>query len=153
MKDITPEDKDRVLGWFFEADVNGNEVPIESRNLDICAILENDGYIAKGDYRHVLTLKGEAFYLSGGYVKEKKEKERPLRIAVEANKKARNANIISLLAIVLAVVSFVFTHYTTTKEEPALTIKETKPVLADSTKDTTSCIVDTIKSVKQMIYR
>jgi len=149
MKEISAEDKDRILGWFFEADVNGNEVPTESRNLDICAILENDGYIAKGDYRHVLTLKGEAFYLSGGYVKEKEEKERPLRIAVEANKKARNANIISLLAIVLSVVSFVFTHYyTNIKEEPSQTIKETKPVLADSTKDTTSCIVGTIKSVK-----
>lgn len=26
MKEITAEDKDRILGCFFEADVNGNEV-------------------------------------------------------------------------------------------------------------------------------
>ena len=29
MKEITAEDKDRILGWFYEADVNGNETPIE----------------------------------------------------------------------------------------------------------------------------
>lgn len=138
MKVITVEDKDRVLGWFFEADVNGNEVPIENRNLDICAILENDGYIVRGDYRHVLTIKGQSFYLNGGYVKEKEEKEKPIRIAEEANKKARNANIISLLAIVLSVVSFIFTHYSNTREEPTQSIKETNTVIIDSIKDTTS---------------
>lgn len=145
MKEISAEDKDRILEWFFEADVNGNEVPIEGRNLDICAILENDGYITKGEYRHVLTLKGESFYLNGGYVKEKEEKERPLRIAEEANKKARNANIISLLAIVLSIVCFVFSYYNT-KEKPIQNTNDNKTVIADSIKDTTSSIIDTINS-------
>ena len=45
MKEITAEDKDKVLGWFYEADVNGNEVPRENKNIGICAILTNDGYI------------------------------------------------------------------------------------------------------------
>lgn len=148
MKEITTEEKDRILSWFFEADVNGNEVPIEGRNLNICAILENDGYIKKEEYRHVLTLKGESFYLNGGYAKEKEEKERPLRIAEEANKKARNANIISLLAIVLSVVSFVFTHYSNTKEEPAQRINEKNMVIEELIKDTTLYVVDTLKSVK-----
>ena len=148
MREISAEDKDRVLGWFYEADVNGKEVPTEDRNLDICAILTNDGYIQNGKKRSVLTLKGQSFYLNGGYVKEKEEKERPLRIAEEANKKARNANIISLFAIVLSVVSFVITHYTNTKEEPAQSIKETNTVVADSTKDTTSTIVNDL-SLKQ----
>ena len=111
MKEITAEDKDRILGWFYEADINGNEVPIESRNLDICAILENDGYIEKGEYRHVLTLKGQSFFLNGGYVKEKEEKEKPIKIAEEANKKARNANLISLLAIVLSILGFFYTNH------------------------------------------
>jgi hypothetical protein len=62
MKEITAEDKDRILGWFYEADVNGNVVPTGDKNLDICAILESDGYIEKGEYRHVITLKGRSFY-------------------------------------------------------------------------------------------
>ena len=49
MKEITAEDKDRILSWFYEADVNGNVVPTEDKNLDICAILESDGYIEKGE--------------------------------------------------------------------------------------------------------
>lgn len=97
MKEITAEDKDKILGWFYEADVNGNEVPANDKNMEICAILTNDGYIQNGKYRSVLTLKGQSFYLNGGYVKEKEEKERPIKIAEEANKKARNANFISLL--------------------------------------------------------
>ncbi len=147
MKEISAEDKDRILGWFYEADINGNEIPTEDDNLDICAILTNDGYIQDGKYRSVLTLKGQSFYLNGGYVKEKEEKERPLRIAEEANKKARNANIISLLAIALSVVSFVYTHYI--KEEPVHNIKEAKTCIIDSLKDTTSYIVDTNYSVRR----
>lgn len=143
MKEIAAEDKDRVLGWFYEADVNGNEVPTEDKNIEICAILKNDGYIQNGKYRSVLTLKGQSFYLNGGYVKEREEKERPIKIAEEANKKARNANIISLFAIVLSVVSFIFTHYSNTKEGPAQKINETNMVIVDSIPDTTSC-----KSIK-----
>ena len=146
MNEITAEDKDRILGWFYEADVNGNEVPIESRNLDICAILENDGYIVRGEYRHVLTIKGQSFYLNGGYVKEKEEKDKPIKIAEEANKKAQNANIISLLALALSVVGFFFTQHT--KEEPIQNTNNTKMVIADSEKDTTLIVVDTIKTVK-----
>ena len=106
MKEITVEDKDRVLGWFYEADINGNVVPTEDENREICAILTNDGYKQNGKYRSALTLKGQSFYLNGGYVKEKEEKERPIRIAEEANKKARNANIISLLALALSVIGY-----------------------------------------------
>ena len=146
MREITVEDKDRILGWFYEADVNGNEVPTEDRNLDICAILENDGYIKKGECRHFLTLEGRAFYLNGGYVKEKEEKERPLRIAEKANKKARNANLISLFAIVLSIISFFYTQYI--KDEPVQNTKGTETVIEDSIKDTTLIVVDTIKSVK-----
>ena len=138
MKEITAEDKDRILGWFYEADVNGSEAPIEGRNLDICAILENDGYIVKGEYRHVLTLKGQSFYLSGGYVKEKEEKEKPLKIAEEANKKARNANLISLLAIVLSIVGFLYTNYV--KNAPVQNHEETKTIITDSISDSTSTI-------------
>lgn len=144
MKEITAEDKDRILGWFYEADVNGNEVPIEDENIEICAILTNDGYIQNGKYRSVLTLKGQSFYLNGGYVKEKEEKERPIRIAEEANKKARNANIISLLALALSVIGFFFTQHT--KEEPIQNTNVTKTVIADSVKDTTLIVGDTIKS-------
>ena len=130
MKEITAEDKDRILGWFYEADVNGNEAPIEGRNLDICAILENDGYIVKGEYRHVLTLKGQSFYLSGGYVKEKEEKEKPLKIAEEANKKARNANLISLFAIILSIVGFLYTNYI--KNAPVQSPEEVETIITDS---------------------
>jgi len=42
MKEITAEDKDRILSWFYEADVNGNVVPTEDENREICAILAND---------------------------------------------------------------------------------------------------------------
>lgn len=143
MKEITAEDKDKVLGWFYEADVNGNEVPTENKNIEICAILTNDGYIQNGKYRSVLTLKGQSFYLNGGYVKEREEKERLIKIAEEANKKARNANIISLFAIVLSVVSFIFTQYSNTKEGPAQRINETNMFIVDSIPDTTSC-----KSIK-----
>ena len=124
MNEITAEDKDRILGWFYEADVNGNEVPIESRNLDICAILENDGYIERGEYRHVLTIKGQSFYLNGGYVKEKEEKDKPIKIAEEANKKAKNANLISLIAIVLSIIGFIYTNHT--KNTPIQAPKESK---------------------------
>ncbi len=148
MKEITAEDKDRVLGWFYEADVNGNVVPTEERNLDICAILTNDGYIQNGENRSVLTLKGQSFYLNGGYVKEREEKERPIRIAEQANKKARNANVLSLLTLVLSVVCFVFTD-NNTKEEPIHNTKGTETIMSDSSKDTTLIAVDTIKSVKQ----
>ena len=141
MKEITAEDKDRILGWFYDADVNGNEVPIGSRNLDICAILDNDGYIVKGAYRHVLTLKGQSFYLNGGYVKEKEEKEKPLKIAEEANKKARNANLISLLAIVLSIVGFLYTNYI--RNAPVKSHEEAKTIITDSIiSDSTSTIED-----------
>ena len=141
MKEITAEDKDRILGWFYDADANGNEVPIGSRNLDICAILENDGYIVKGAYRHVLTLKGQSFYLNGGYVKEKEEKEKPLKIAEEANKKARNANLISLLAIVLSIVGFLYTNYI--RNAPVKSHEEAKTIITDSIiSDSTSTIED-----------
>lgn len=140
MKEITAEDKDRILGWFYEADVNDNETPIEGRNLDICAILENDGYIVKGEYRHVLTLKGQSFYLSGGYVKEKEEKEKPLKIAEEANKKARNANLISLLAIILSIVGFLFTNYI--KNAPVQSPEEAETIITDSISDYSKGMID-----------
>ena len=140
MKEITAEDKDRILGWFYDADANGNEVPIGSRNLDICAILENDGYIVKGAYRHVLTLKGQSFYLNGGYVKEKEEKEKPLKIAEEANKKARNANLISLLAIVLSILGFLYTNYI--KNVSVQSPEEAKTIITDSVSDSISTIVE-----------
>lgn len=148
MKEITAEDKDRILSWFYEADVNGNVVPTEDENREICAILTNDGYIQNGEHRSVLTLKGQSFYLNGGYVKEREEKERPIKIAEEANKKARNANVISFLTLVLSVACFVFTYYNT-KEEPIHDTKETETVMADSIKDTTLIVVDTIKSSKK----
>lgn len=147
MREISAEEKDRILGWFYEADVNGNEVPTEDSNIEICAILTNDGYIQNGKNRSVLTLKGQSFYLNGGYVKERQEKERPIKIAEEANKKARNANVISFLTLVLSVACFVFTNYNT-KEEPIHYTKETETVMADSIKGTTLIVVDTIKSVK-----
>jgi hypothetical protein len=147
MKEITAEDKDRILSWFYEADVNGNVVPTEDKNLDICAILESDGYIEKGEYRHVITLKGRSFYLNGGYVKEREEKERPIKIAEEANKKARNANVLSFLTLVLSVFCFVFTYYNT-KEKSIQETKETESGITNSIKDTTLIIVDTIKAVK-----
>ena len=75
MKEITAEDKDRILGWFYEADVNGNVVPTGDKNLDICAILESDGYIEKGEYRHVITLKGRSFYLNGAMSKRGKKRK------------------------------------------------------------------------------
>lgn len=140
MKEIKAEDKDRILGWFYEADVNGNETPIEGRNLDICAILENDGYIVKGEYRHVLTLKGQSFYLSGGYVKEKEEKEKPLKIAEEANKKARNANLISLLAIILSIVGFLYTNYI--KNVPIQSPEEAETIITDSISDYSKGMID-----------
>lgn len=146
MKEVTAEDKDRVLGWFYEADVNGNVVPTEDRNLDICAILTNDGYIQNGEHRSVLTLKGQSFYLNGGYVKEREEKERPIRIAEQANKKARNANLISLLALALSVIGFFITQHT--KEEPIQNTNKTETVVVDSIKDSTLIVVDTVKSDK-----
>jgi len=147
MKEITAEDKDRILGWFYEADVNGNVVPTEDENREICAILTNDGYIQNGEHRSVLTLKGQSFYLNGGYVKEREEKERPIKIAEEANKKARNANVLSFLTLVLSVVCFVFTYYNT-KEKSIQETKETESGITNSIKDTTLIIVDTIKAVK-----
>lgn len=125
MNEITAEDKDRILGWFYEADVKGNEVPTEDRNLDICSILENDGYIKKDKYRHVLTLKGRSFYLNGGYVKEREEKERPLRIAEKANKKAQNANLISLFAIFLSIAgSYSLITFRTSLLNPQTSLKQ-----------------------------
>ena len=111
---------------------------IEGRNLDVCAILENDGYIVKGEYRHVLTLKGQSFYLSGGYVKEKEEK--PLKIAEEANKKARNANLISLLAIILSIVGFLFTNYI--KNAPVQSPEEAETIITDSISDYSKGMID-----------
>lgn len=144
MNEITAEDKDRILGWFYEADVNDNEVPIESRNLDICAILENDGYILKGEYRSHLTLKGQSFYLNGGYVKEKEEKEKPIKIAEEANKKAQNANLISVIAIVLSIIGFIYTNHAKNASIQAPT--EGKSIIMDSISNPTSTIKDTIKT-------
>ena len=141
MKEITAEDKDKVLEWFYEADVNGNEMPqdvLPERSQEICAILLNDGYTTKGEYRGMLTLKGQSFFLNGGYVKEKEEKEKPLKIAEEANKKARNANLISLLAIVLSIVGFLYTNYI--KNTPVKTPAGTKTIITDSITDSTSTI-------------
>lgn len=150
MKEITAEDKDRILSWFYEADVNGNVVPTEDENREICAILTNDGYIQNGEHRSVLTLKGQSFYLNGGYVKEREEKEKPIKIAEEANKKARNANVLSFLTLVLSVVCFVFTYYNTnTKGKSIQNIKETESVIANSVKDATLIVVDTIKVGKK----
>lgn len=135
MKEISAEEKDRILGWFYEADVKGNEIPLEDRNLDICSILTNDGYIENGEYRSVLTLKGQSFYLNGGYVKEREDKEKPIRIAEEANKKARNSNMLSFLAIVVSIASTVLTYQI---NKTSLQKKEKfETVLTDSSKDTT----------------
>lgn len=106
MEAISAEKKDKVLKWFYEADVKGNELPrsfLPMESEEICAILTTDGYIQNGKYRSELTLKGQAFVLNGGYVKEREEKERPLKIAEEANKKACRANLISILAIIVSV--------------------------------------------------
>lgn len=138
MNNITAEEKDRILGWFYEADVNGKEVPIEDKNLEICAILTNDGYIQAGEYRSVLTLKGQSFYLNGGYVKEKEEKEKPLKIAEEANKKARNANLISLLAIVLSILGFFYTNHI--KNSSIKNPVEANKIITDSISGSTSTI-------------
>ena len=141
MKEITAEDKNKVLEWFYEADVNGNEMPqdvLPERSQEICAILLNDGYTTKGEYRGMLTLKGQSFFLNGGYVKEKEEKEKPLKIAEEANKKARNANLISLLAIFLSIVGFLYTNYL--KNAPTQSSEETKTIIADSISVSTSTI-------------
>lgn len=141
MKEITAEDKDKVLEWFYEVDVNGNEMPqdvLPERSQEICAILLNDGYTTKGEYRGMLTLKGQSFFLGGGYVKEKEEKEKPLKIAEEANKKARNANLISLLAIILSIVGFLYTNYL--KNAPVQSSEETKSIIADSLSNSTSTI-------------
>ena len=141
MKEITAEDKDKVLEWFYEADVNGNEMPqdvLPERSQEICAILLNDGYTTKGEYRGMLTLKGQSFFLNGGYVKEKEEKEKPLKIAEEANKKARNANLISLLAIVLSIAGFLYTNYI--KNATVQTPKEVKSIITDSLSNSTSTI-------------
>lgn len=144
MKEITAEDKDKVLEWFYEADVNGNEMPqdvLPERSQEICAILLNDGYTTKGEYRGMLTLKGQSFFLNGGYVKEKEEREKPLKIAEEANKKARNANLISLLAIVLSIAGFIYTNYI--KNATIQPPKEVKSIITDSLRNSTSTIDDT----------
>lgn len=144
MKEITAEDKDKVLEWFYEADVNGNEMPqdvLPERSQEICAILLNDGYTTKGEYRGMLTLKGQSFFLNGGYVKEKEEKEKPLKIAEEANKKARNANLISLLAIVLSIAGFLYTNYI--KNATVQTPKKVKSIITDSLSNSTSTIENT----------
>ena len=144
MKEITAEDKDKVLEWFYEADVNGNEMPqnvLPERSQEICAILLNDGYTTKGEYRGMLTLKGQSFFLNGGYVKERDEKEKTLKLAEEANKKARNANLISLLAIVLSIVGFLYTNYI--RNAPVKSHEEAKTIITDSIiSDSTSTIED-----------
>ena len=109
MDAISAEDKDKVLKWFYESDVNGKELPqdfLPERSEEICAILIDDGYVIRGRVRGRLTIKGQAFYLNGGYVKEREEKNRPIKIAEEANeiakranRKAGIANFIALLAI------------------------------------------------------
>ena len=107
MEAISAEKKDKVLKWFYEADVKGNELPrsfLPNESEEICAILTTDGYIQNGRYRSVLTLKGQAFVLNGGYVKEREEKERPLKIAEEANKKASRANLIAMIAIIISII-------------------------------------------------
>ena len=107
MEAISAEKKDNVLKWFYEADVNGNELPrsfLPNESEEICTILTTDGYIQNGKYRSVLTLKGQAFFLNGGYVKEREEKERPLKIAEEANKKASRANFIAIIAIIVSII-------------------------------------------------
>lgn len=131
--EISAEEKDKVLGWFYEADVKGNEVPLKDRNLDICAILTNDGYIQNGEYRSVLTLKGQSFYLNGGYVKEREEKQRPIKMAAEANKKARNANYISILAILVSVISIMITHCS--NKESIQNVESSRIIITDSVKD------------------
>lgn len=106
MEAISAEKKDKVLKWFYEADVKGNELPrrfLPNESEEICAILTTDGYIQNGDYRSVLTLKGQAFVLNGGYVKEREEKEKLLKIAEEANKKAGRANLIAIFAIIVSI--------------------------------------------------
>ena len=103
---ISAEDKDKVLKWFYEADVNGKELPqdcLPERSDEISSILAVDGYVMGGRNRGKLTLKGQAFYLNGGYVREREEKERPLKIAEEANKKANRANNIAILAIIVSI--------------------------------------------------
>ena len=87
-----------------------------------------------------LTLKGQSFYLSGGYVKEKEEKEKPLKIAEEANKKARNANLISLLAIILSIVGFLFTNYI--KNAPVQSPEEAETIITDSISDYSKGMID-----------
>ncbi len=114
MKVITAEDKDRVLKWFYEADVNGNEMPqdvLPERSQEICAILLNDGYTTKGEFRGMLTLKGQSFYLNGGYVKERDEKERTLKLAEEANKIAKQAKRQSFFSNVIAFIAILLTAY------------------------------------------
>ena len=148
MKEITAEDKNKVLEWFYEADVNGNEMPqdvLPERSQEICAILLNDGYTTKGEYRGMLTLKGQSFFLNGGYVKERAEKERPIRIAEEANKKARNANFISLLAIVLSIAGFFYTNYM--KNASVQPTEGIKSIITDSISNSTSINEDTFKTV------
>lgn len=113
MKEISAEEKDKVLDWFYEADVYGKETPQETlpnNSREICAILTNDGYITNGEFRSVLTMKGQSFKLNGGYVNEREEKKRTIRVAEEANKKAHYANILSFLAIIVSVLSLIFTH-------------------------------------------
>lgn len=142
MMEITAEEKDKVLNWFYEADINGKELPPESlpeNELEICAILTNDGYITNGRYRSVLTLKGQSFKLNGGYVKEKENRERPIKIAEEANRKASYANILSFLAIVVSVASIIFTHHTNT--DATQITKGTEIITTDSTRDTTIVII------------
>lgn len=112
MKEITAEDKDKVLEWFYEADVNGNEMPqdvLPERSQEICAILLNDGYTTKGEYRGMLTLKGQSFFLNGGYVKERDEKERVLKLAEEANKIAKQAKRQSCISNVIALIAIIAT--------------------------------------------
>lgn len=108
MNTISAEEKDKVLKWFYEADVNGKELPqdcLPERSKEISAILLVDGYVTAGRNRGKLTIKGQAFYLNGGYVKEREEKERLIKIAEEANEIAKRANRKSGIANVIALVA------------------------------------------------
>ena len=136
MDAISAEDKDKVLKWFYEADVNGKELPqdcLPERSKEICAILIVDGYVISGRDRGKLTIKGQAFYLNGGYVKECEEKNRLIKIAEEANeiakranKKAGIANFIAILAIASTVcIGFINTRGTDTNSLNSLEVNVT----------------------------
>ena len=135
MEAISAEKKDKVLKWFYEADVNRNELPrrfLPNESEEICAILTADGYIQNGEYRSVLTLKGQAFVLNGGYVKEREEKERPLKIAEEANRKASRANLIAITATIVSIIIGVINYLQKASNDSPLQNQNNVNVIADS---------------------